>query len=141
VQKVDEIGQGHVWAGGTARQIGLVDRFGTLDDAIAFAAKQANLAGSDARPRWIEQQPNSWKTLLRDWTQKNGDGTNNAAVDPWTRIAHQPQDLLAHALADARALAFGPAIQVRCLECAAAEPASAADKASLAALMAKHLGF
>jgi protease-4 len=142
VQRVDEIGQGHVWAGGIARQIGLVDRFGTLDDAIAFAAKQANLTGSDARPRWIEQQPNSWKTLLRDWTQKNGnDGNTEAAVDPWTRIAHSPQDLLAHALADARALAFGPAIQVRCLECGAAEPPSAADKATLAAIMAKHLGF
>jgi len=139
--RVDEIGQGHVWAGGIARQIGLVDRFGTLDDAIAFAAKQANLTGSDARPRWIEQQPNSWKALLRDWTQKRDGNNADATVDPWTRIAHRPQDLLAHALADARALAFGPAIQVRCLECGAAEPASAQDKASLAALMARHLGF
>jgi protease-4 len=137
--RVDEIGQGHVWAGGTARQLGLVDRFGTLDDAIAFAAKQAKLTGSDARPRWIEQQPNSWKTLLREWTQKRDN--SNSAIDPWTRIAHRPQDLLAHALADARALAFGPAIQVRCLECGAAEPPSAADKASLEAIMAKHLGF
>ena len=139
--RVDEIGQGHVWAGGTAHQIGLVDRFGTLDDAIAFAAKQASLTGSDAHPRWIEQQPNSWKALLRDWTQKRDGNNADGAVDPWTRIAHRPQDLLAHALADARALAFGPAIQVRCLECGAAEPASAQDKASLATLMARHLGF
>jgi len=139
--RVDEIGQGHVWAGGTARQIGLVDRFGTLDDAIAFAARQANLTGSDARPRWIEQQPNSWKALLRDWTQKRDGNSADGAVDPWTRIAHRPQDLLAHAVADARALAFGPAIQVRCLECGAAEPASARDKASLATIMARHLGL
>jgi len=139
--RVDEIGQGHVWAGGTARQIGLVDRFGTLDDAIAFAAKQANLTGSDAHPRWIEQQPNSWKVLLRDLTQKRDSNGADGAADPWTRIAHRPQDLLAHALADARALAFGPAIQVRCLECGAAEPASARDKASFAAIMARQLGF
>jgi len=138
-QRVDEIGQGHVWAGGTARQLGLVDRFGTLDDAIAFAAKQANLTGSAAHPRWIEQQPNSWKALLRDWTQKNGD--SNAAIDPWTRIAHRPQELLARALADAQALAFGPAIQVRCLECGAAEPPSAQAQASLASVLAKHIGF
>ena len=141
VQRVDEIGQGHVWAGGTAHQLGLVDRFGTLDDAIAFAAKQANLTGSDAHPRWIEQQPNSWKTLLRDWTQKRDGGNSDSAIDPWTRIAHRPQDMLAHALAEARALAFGPAIQVRCIECGAAEPPSAQDKASLATIMAKHLGF
>jgi len=138
---VDEIGQGHVWAGGTARQIGLVDRFGTLDEAIAFAAKQANLTGSDAHPRWIEQQPNSWKALLRDWTQKRDGNSTDTMVDPWTRIAHRPQDLLAHALADARALAFGPAIQVRCLECGATEPASAQDKASFAAIVARHLGY
>ncbi|MBW8745582.1 MAG: S49 family peptidase, partial [Sphingomonas sp.] len=139
--RVDEIGQGHVWAGGTARQIGLVDRFGTLDDAIAFAAKQANLTGNDAHPRWIEQQPNSWKVLLRDLTQKRDGSSADGAVDPWTRIAHRPQDLLAHALGDARALAFGPAIQVRCLECGAAEPASTRDKASFAAIVARQLGF
>jgi len=140
IQRVDEIGQGHVWAGGTARQLGLVDRFGTLDDAIAFAAKQANLTGSDARPRWIEVQPNSWKTLLREWTQKR-DPSSVSVADPWTRIAHRPQDMLAHALADAQALAFGPAIQVRCLECGVAEPVSAPARASLATIMAKHLGF
>jgi protease-4 len=140
-QHVDEIGQGHVWAGGMARQIGLVDRFGTLDDAIAFAAKQANLSGSDAQPRWIEQQPNSWKTLLRDWTQKNNNGDTDTAVDPWTRIAHEPQMLLARALADAQALAFGPAIQVRCLECGAAEPAPASAQITLGTLLARHIGF
>ncbi len=140
VARVDEIGQGHVWAGGMARQIGLVDRFGTLDDAIAFAAKQAKLTGADARPRWIEQQPNSWKALLRDWAQKR-DAGNDAAIDPWTRLAHRPQELLARALADARALAFGPAIQVRCLECGVAEPATPQDEAGLVALFAAKLGF
>jgi protease-4 len=138
--RVDEIGQGHVWAGGTARQIGLVDRFGTLDDAIAFAAQKANLTGSDAHARWIEPQANSWKTLLRDWTQKRDNGTDTA-LDPWTRIAHRPQDLLARALGQAQALAFGPAIQVRCLECGAAEPAPPAAKATLAAVLARHLGL
>ena len=140
--RVDEIGQGHVWAGGMARQIGLVDRFGTLDDAIAFAAKKANLTGSDAHARWIEPQPNSWKTLLRDWTQKRDSGTDtDTSLDPWTRIAQRPQDLLARALGDARALAFGPAIQVRCLECGAAEPATPAAKATLATIMVRHLGL
>jgi protease-4 len=139
-QRVDEIGQGHVWAGGTARQIGLVDRFGTLDDAIAFAAKQANLTGADAHPRWIEPQPNGLKALLREWTQKR-DGGTETATDPWTRIAHRPQDLLARALGDAQALAFGPAIQVRCVECGAVEPASPRAQATLAALLARRMGL
>ena len=120
IARVDEIAQGRVWAGGTARQIGLVDRFGGLDDAIAYAAKAGHLSGADAHPRFIEREPSSFKSLLRDLTQKR---EAEATVDPWTRIAHRPQDLLARALHDAQALAEGPAIQVRCLECGAAEPA------------------
>jgi protease-4 len=139
-QRVDEIGQGRVWAGGMARQIGLVDRFGTLDDAIAFAAKRASLTGADAHARWIEPQPNSLKALLRDWTQKR-DGGTDTAIDPWTRIAHRPQDLLARALTDAQALAFGPAIQVRCLECGAAEPPSPRAQVTVGALLARWAGL
>jgi protease-4 len=127
-QKVDEIGQGRVWIGGTARQLGLVDRFGGLDDAIAFAAAQAHLDGADARPRWIEREPNGWKTLLRDWTQRR-DPSDTDATDPWSRIAARPQTLLVRALGDAQRLAAGPAIQVRCLECGFAEaPTRASPK-------------
>ena len=78
--------------------------------------------------------------LLRDLTQRR-DSNTDTAIDPWTRIAHRPQDLLAHALADAQALAFGPAIQVRCLECGAVEPASPRAQATLAALVARRLGY
>ena len=40
---VDSIGQGRVWSGVDAKRIGLVDEFGGLQDAIAAAAKMANL--------------------------------------------------------------------------------------------------
>lgn len=40
-EKVDEIAQGRVWTGIMAKQLGLVDELGSLDDAIAFAAKTA----------------------------------------------------------------------------------------------------
>ncbi|HEX8758363.1 MAG TPA: signal peptide peptidase SppA, partial [Steroidobacteraceae bacterium] len=33
-QQIDAIGQGRVWAGADARRIGLVDRLGTLEDAV-----------------------------------------------------------------------------------------------------------
>ena len=41
--QIDTIAQGRVWDGGTARQIGLVDQFGGLDDALAYAAGAARL--------------------------------------------------------------------------------------------------
>jgi protease-4 len=43
---VDAIAQGRVWAGGDARTNGLVDRFGSYQDAVAAAAKRAGLTGS-----------------------------------------------------------------------------------------------
>ncbi|MFM2136174.1 MAG: signal peptide peptidase SppA [Bacteroidota bacterium] len=40
---VDSIGQGRVWSGATAVDIGLVDRLGTLEDAVKMAARLAKL--------------------------------------------------------------------------------------------------
>jgi protease-4 len=42
-EAVDAIAQGRVWAGGEARQQGLVDRLGNYNDAVAEAAKRAGL--------------------------------------------------------------------------------------------------
>ncbi|MFP4024083.1 MAG: signal peptide peptidase SppA [Thiohalospira sp.] len=42
-EEVDEIGQGRVWSGANAIEIGLIDEFGGLDRAIELAAQSANL--------------------------------------------------------------------------------------------------
>jgi protease-4 len=42
-EQVDSIAQGRVWAGTDAKRIGLVDEFGGLKEAIAMAAKKANV--------------------------------------------------------------------------------------------------
>jgi protease-4 len=41
--EVDAIGQGRVWSGSEALKIGLVDKIGGLNDAIAEAAKMAKI--------------------------------------------------------------------------------------------------
>ena len=43
VDQVKEVARGRVWTGTDAKEIGLVDEIGTLDDAIAFAAEQGGL--------------------------------------------------------------------------------------------------
>ena len=43
---VDSIGQGRVWAGADAIELGLVDQLGDMEDAIAYAAEKAGL-GTD----------------------------------------------------------------------------------------------
>src|SRR5919112_1733068 len=40
-QEIDQIAQGRVWDGGTARQLGLVDGFGGMEEAVAKAGQPA----------------------------------------------------------------------------------------------------
>jgi protease-4 len=42
--EVDEVAQGRVWTGTDALRVGLVDRLGGLDDAIALAKEKAGIA-------------------------------------------------------------------------------------------------
>lgn len=49
INYIDSIGQGRVWSGSRALELGLVDRLGGLDDAIASAARLAKV--SDYRLR------------------------------------------------------------------------------------------
>lgn len=43
-EQIDEIGGGRVWSGTKAKELGLVDELGTLQDAIKYAAKQAKVS-------------------------------------------------------------------------------------------------
>lgn len=117
-QRVDEIGQGRVWDGGTARQIGLVDRFGTLDDAVAEAAKRAGLDPKNVARIYLEKKPSWLATLLGGWNNDDDSTDTASARDIFAVIAADRQDVLARALGDARRLATVSSVQARCLECA-----------------------
>lgn len=72
-EQVDHIGQGRVWTGSQALKIKLVDKLGTLDDAIAEAASHANLKDYDIlstpnKESWVDQILNS--TVKRDYMEE-----------------------------------------------------------------------
>ena len=72
-EQVDHIGQGRVWTGSQALKIKLVDKLGTLDDAIAEAASRANLKDYDIlstpnKESWVDQILNS--TVKRDYMEE-----------------------------------------------------------------------
>ena len=115
VQRVHEIAQGRVWDGGTARQIGLVDRFGSLDDAVAEAARRANLDPEEAEVVYLEGEPDFLTQIMRGAAGSEP----TVSADVYSRLARRPEEMMALALADAEALLSGPAIQLRCLECPA----------------------
>lgn len=116
--RVHELAQGRVWSGGAARQLGLVDRFGGLDEAVREAARRAGLNPNEARTTYLERRPGFLARLLSG----SGEAESAAPRDVFTRLAQRPQALLERALHDAQELAAGPAIQARCLECPAVAP-------------------
>lgn len=114
--RVDEIAQGRVWDGGTARQFGLVDAFGSLDDAIADAAKRANLDPDDVRAVYLEREKTFFEEVMAGFAAEE---PQQEARDAFSRLALRPQWLMQRALADAEQMMRGAAIQARCLECPA----------------------
>lgn len=124
IARVRQIAEGRVWAGSSARQLGLVDAYGSVDDAIAEAAKMAKVDPAGATPLYIEKQPSAWKQMVKSFFTPDRSADDPSARDPWSRIAAKPDRLLLRALADARSILGGPAIQVRCLECESNVPAA-----------------
>lgn len=147
-QRVDEIGQGRVWTGGIARQLKLVDHFGGLDEAIADAAKRANLSGSDAHARYFDPQGDRISRLLEMLGSEEESETRLAARTAvprdWLGLAAMRQkQWAARILHDFRALIDGPAIRVDCLECRAFGPpaVNAATAATDAGWFARLAAF
>lgn len=113
--RVHDIAQGRVWDGGTARQINLVDAFGGVDDAIAEAARRAKLDPNAAHAVWLERPLTLTETLAQAYRGTNDD--TSQPNDLLSTMSRQRMAALTSSLGDARAMATGATIQVRCLEC------------------------
>jgi len=61
--EIDGIAQGRVWSGADAKTAGLVDEFGSLEQATEGAAELAGLGGKEYGVKWIEPSL-SWQELL-----------------------------------------------------------------------------
>jgi protease-4 len=62
-EQVDEIGQGRVWSGENAKEIGLVDELGGLNDAIKLAADMVGL--EDYRTVSLPSLPDPFEQLFK----------------------------------------------------------------------------
>ena len=120
--EVDRIAQGRVWDGGSARQLGLVDGFGGLDEAIAKAAELAKL-GDERGVRYLERPKSLTEEVLA--MLAGSDEADSRPADALAGLAPAPEWRLRAAIADLRSILSGPTIQVRCLECGPATPARA----------------
>lgn len=128
---IDRIAQGRVWDGGTARQIGLVDGFGDMDEAIAKAAVLAKLGPGERGVTYLEAKPESWFEMLAGLSGE--DEANDTPTDAYALLAPSGERLLAQAVAEVGRILDGPSIQLRCLECppAAAAPPTRRERAGM----------
>lgn len=69
-EQIDAIAQGRVWIGSQAKERGLVDKLGGLDDAIAAAAARANL-GKNYSVRYVERGMSTWERIALDFSNSS----------------------------------------------------------------------
>jgi protease-4 len=119
VAAIDEIAQGHVWTGSKAKEIGLVDELGTLNDVIAAVATEAAL--SDYHVEFVERARSPKEELLRSLTQ----GHAGAFVPTSLLEKFASLDMLNNLgpalkpLSDLKKMNDPQGIYVQCLDCVA----------------------
>jgi protease-4 len=102
-----------VWDGGTARQLGLVDQFGGLEEAIAKAAALAK--SDDTGVTYLDQRPSFEDRLVE--MLAGDEATESGPTDAFAALAPAPTALLSRVIAEISEILSGPSIQVRCLDC------------------------
>lgn len=114
--RVDEIAQGRVWDGGTARQLGLVDQFGGLQEALEWAAKEAGLEQDGWHARRLGSAETSYDSLIRQLLTDNSQ-SRAPAGDMFAMLARQQTGQAARVLSDIERLTSVQGVQAYCLEC------------------------
>jgi protease-4 len=114
-QQVDQIAQGRVWDGGTAHQLGLVDGFGGVSEAVAKAAQLAGL-GNERGVRYLEPPVSFRQQLIEALSDEQADAPA-VPQDAFASLARAPQQQLASMLGEVRSILGGASIQARCIEC------------------------
>ncbi len=135
--QVDQIGQGRVWDGGTARQLGLVDGFGGMTEALAEAAKRAGLEEGSYYPQYLEAAP-AFKWLpIGGLPFAQTEAAPVTGVVGW--VARQQKAVFANALNTARGLMAREDVQALCLECGSVgQPVKAGPKPDLFDLLRSY---
>jgi protease IV len=113
-QRVDEIAQGRVWDGGTARQLGLVDGFGGIEEAIAEAARRAKLDPTSPHAVWLDK-PQGWAEAFASMFSSESEASG--PTDLLSTLARARMADIGSALADVKLMTQGSVVQARCLEC------------------------
>ncbi|AEH63066.1 signal peptide peptidase SppA [Zymomonas mobilis] len=121
LDKVREIAEGRVWSGVDAKKIGLVDQYGSLQDAVTEAAKRAHLDPSHTHMQFIDEEPSFVEMILKNLFQHQASDAKivarNPNIDAYGSMAGNSQEQLVRIVAAIRGIAQTSTMQARCLEC------------------------
>lgn len=135
-ERVDQIGQGRVWDGGAARQIGLVDQFGGLEEAIAWVAETAELEEDGYHARFLGAGTTQYDSLIRQMLSDAETPAEARSGDLFAMAARERSVLLNQIADDVTRLSGASGVQAYCLECPAETRRSAnADGKSMLAVL------
>ncbi|WP_419869989.1 signal peptide peptidase SppA [Chryseobacterium sp. CT-SW4] len=65
-EQIDSVGGGRVWSGTRAKQLGLVDELGTLNDAVKFAAQKAGLKSDSYKVNSYPKRMSPFEQIFKD---------------------------------------------------------------------------
>ena len=92
VEQIDQIARGRVWSGAQAKERGLVDAFGGMEQAVADVAQRAKLGKPDAyRVRYMEKSATPFERFFTGFAESR-------IGAKWLRESSFAQGLLARAL-------------------------------------------
>lgn len=118
VERVEQVAQGQVWDGGTARQIGLVDEFGGLTEALGWTATKAGMKDGEWHPVFLGESSDNYDSLIRRMV--TGSGQTRAMAgggDIFAMVARRSDHLGARLTQDAQRLLGTRGVQAFCLDC------------------------
>ena len=102
-EDVQEIAQGRVWSGREAKQLGLVDEMGGLQDAVRFAARLAKVE-NDYRMDTPNPAPSALERALKLLERRGGRKVVRAGLGDQLRLAVESQIRFLNSLNDPRAV-------------------------------------
>ena len=118
VERVDAIAQGQVWDGGTARQIGLVDQFGGLPEALAWAAEKAGTKDGEWHAVYLGEDASPYDSLIRKMVAGEARAPQGGG-DIFALTAQRSEHLGARIARDAERLLGARGVQALCIACPA----------------------
>ena len=118
VEKVHAVAQGQVWSGLQARELGLVDQLGDLEQAIAAAAKRAKL-GSNYQWEFVEPELSPQEQFIRELVSQGARVLAWAGFKPKHSVNVVERFLasLQDKLAQLASFNDPRGVYVRCMEC------------------------